>query len=72
MQAYIDTHYAAGRGFYCDVVTEQDYHDGGPHARSHRTEVSSADTAAEAEGWASEWAKRNGYEVTNCDAVAGA
>lgn len=70
MKAYIGTHYAGGRGFYADVVSEQDYHDGGPFARSHRTEISHAETGAEAEGWAREWAAKHGYTVASVDEVA--
>ena len=30
MKAYIDVQSNRGTGFYSEVVTEQDYHDGGP------------------------------------------
>jgi hypothetical protein len=68
MKAYIDTHYEGGRGFYCDVVSEQDYHEGGPLARSHRTEM--RDAASTAEHEAKQWAQRHGYTVASVDEVA--
>ena len=70
MKAYIHTRYEGGRGFYADVVSEQDYHDGGYAARSHRTQVSRAETAAEAEGWARDWAAKHGYTIVPLDEVA--
>ena len=63
MRAYINVlsvdRHADGRpgGYVAEVVSSQDYHDGGPFARSHKTdpytERQFAYTAAEA------WAKKN-------------
>lgn len=51
-----------------DVVTEQDYHERGAHARSFRSSPHpSVSLAIES---ATEWARDNGYTVTSAEAVA--
>lgn len=51
-----------------DVVTEQDYHNGGPHAHSFRTGPhADVNTARD---MAKEWAEENGFRVYSADEVA--
>lgn len=72
MKAYIKTHYEGGRGFFCCVVSEQDYHERGPHSHSHRTQISTQETAVQAQAWALSWAEKNGYTITSLAGVAAA
>jgi hypothetical protein len=56
-------------GEYCaDVVTDKDYHEGGPHAYTYRSP--DCMTPDEAESDAASWAAQNGYTVTSVDDVA--
>ena len=68
MKAYIDVDAARGIGFFADVVSEQDYHEGGPFARSHRTPVCAERGTAEDK--AREWAAKHGYTIATVDEVA--
>jgi len=67
MKAYIDINKDRNK-FVSFVVSEQDYHEGGPHAHSFRFV---GDSLKEAELSAEAWAERNGYTIATVDEVAG-
>jgi len=57
MQAYYEFHLIRGR-WVCDIVTSQDYHEGGPFARSFRSsppQKEKADALKMAEAEAARW-----------------
>lgn len=67
MNAYIDTKRNT-KGFYAEIVTEQDYHEGGPFAHSHRTDT--YPTRRKAEHAAKSWAGQHHYTLTTVNEVA--
>jgi hypothetical protein len=68
MKAYIDNKGKSPNGmFYSEVVTEQDYHDGGPHAHSHRA---FGRTQEDAQDSCELWIKKNGCELADVEQVA--
>lgn len=67
MLCYFDFNHSEA-GVSIDIVSAQDYHEGGPHAHSHRTKVyPHAPAAYEA---AMEWAEKHGYQPATVDEVA--
>lgn len=66
MKAYCDENMDNDR-FVVLVVTEQDYHERGPHAYSFRA---TSDSLGKAREHANAWAKRNGYTMATVDEVA--
>ncbi len=68
MKAYIDIQASRGIGFIAEVVTEQDYHEGGPFAHSYRSLL--CEERETAERMAQRWASRNGCVITSVDEVA--
>lgn len=67
MKAYVSTEKHGVRAWTADVVTEQDYHERGPHAHSFRTPAHPLPTTARAEAEA--WASRNGYRVVPVESI---
>jgi len=67
MKAYIDVQ-PIKRGYFAQVVSTQDYHEGGPHAHSHETDI--WETKAQAKTAAKVWAEKYGYTITTADEVA--
>lgn len=69
MKAYIDNKGKSPSGlFFAEVVTEQDYHDRGPHAHSYR---GFGKTQEDATHDCEFWVHKNGYELATVDGVAG-
>ena len=68
MKAYIDSKGKSPNGmFYAEVVSEQDYHDGGPHAHSYRA---FAKTQEAARHDCEFWCHKHGYTEASVDEVA--
>jgi hypothetical protein len=67
MKAYVSTEKHGVRAWTADVVSEQDYHQRGPHARSHRTEPHALPTTARKA--AEDWADRNGYRIVPVECI---
>jgi hypothetical protein len=68
MKAYIDSMGKSPNGmFYAQVVTEQDYHDGGPNAHSYR---GFGKTQEAAQHDCEFWCHKNGCTVASVDEVA--
>ena len=69
MKCYIETRLpATGKKHYGCVVSEQDYHERGPHSYSHKT--AEFKTRAEAAAAAREWADEHGYSIYSVDEIA--
>lgn len=67
--AYIDKKGKSPNGFYyAEVVSEQDYHDGGPHAHSYRAFAKTQDFAVHACEY---WCHENGYAVVPSEEITG-
>jgi hypothetical protein len=67
MKAYIDSKGKSSNGmFYAEVVTEQDYHDGGPFAHSYRSFGKTQDDACHDCEF---WCHKNGLSVASVDEV---
>ena len=67
MKAYITTAKHAVREWTADVVTEQDYHQRGPHAHSYCTEPKARPDIARRDAEA--WAGRNGYRIVPVECI---
>ena len=67
MKAYITTAKHAVREWTADVVTEQDYHQRGPHAHSHRTDACVLPTTARK--LAEDWCDKHGYRVVTAEQI---
>jgi len=67
MKAYVATEKHGVRAWTADVVTEQDYHQRGPHAHSYRTEPYALPTTARMQ--AEDWATRNGYTLVTSEQI---
>jgi hypothetical protein len=68
MKCYVTATYLPGSGWVGRVVSETDYHERGPHARSHQTE--GRETEEDAKAAAREWAEENGYSIYSVDEIA--
>lgn len=68
MKAYI-THKGKGRDglYYAEVVTEQDYHEGGPFAHSYKGSGPNPDDAQRACEY---WCRRNACVIVSVNEVA--
>ena len=68
MKCYLTAKRTARGCYYGMVVSEQDYHERGPHACSHATPTKrSRDEALAA---AREWAEEHGYSIYSVDEIA--
>lgn len=67
-KAYIEDPIKVSGGYVARVVDDQDYHERGPHAHSHETDVHKTKELATAA--AKGWAEKHGFTITSADEVA--